>query len=149
MLLQYKLTFHEEGRSCVRTEWKRIIATPCCRVKELLVGEKEKQLSNVPETSLPSICYSRIVNNPNPLLFQWVLYKKLIHSSQKNGLFPFFLARTEQHSLVIVPTCGIWGNVRWSVLVGSYAYSIHFTFISQRPFWNIFLAFGQNTGSIK
>lgn len=40
----------------------------------------------------------------------------------------FFVVQTE-FSLVTVLTCGKWGDVRWSLLVGSYAYLIHFSSI--------------------
>lgn len=68
MLLQYKLTFHGEVWSHMRTRWKGRMISPCCRLTEPLVEEKEQQ-SNVPETTLPFVYYTLIVNNPNPLLF--------------------------------------------------------------------------------
>lgn len=41
----------------------------------------------------------------------------------------FVVVQTEKFSLVTVLTCGKWGDVRWSLLVGSYAYLIHFSSI--------------------
>lgn len=52
-------------------------------------GEERKKLSNVPETSLPSICDSLRASNTNYLLFQQILYKKLIHKFT-SSLFLFF-----------------------------------------------------------